>query len=52
MRNDLSHVTIWFIIFFIGIFTQGVPSSNQMVQTFFVAIFSVVIFLRNSHCEA
>jgi hypothetical protein len=28
---------------FIGIFTQGVPSSNQMVQTFFVAIFSGVI---------
>ena len=31
------------IIFLIGVATQGLPSSNQITQTFLVAIFSGII---------
>lgn len=34
---------IWIIIFLIGVLTNGLPSSSQVLQTFSVAIFSGII---------
>lgn len=34
---------IWLIVFICGIFNSGLPATNQVVQTFLVAVFSGVI---------
>ncbi|PTE81291.1 MULTISPECIES: DMT family transporter [Staphylococcus] len=39
----LVTLPLWLIIFLIGVATQGLPSSNQITQTFLVAIFSGII---------
>lgn len=39
----LVTLPLWLIIFLIGVSTQGLPSSNQINQTFLVAIFSGII---------
>lgn len=39
----LVTLPLWLIIFLIGVATQGLPSSNQINQTFLVAIFSGII---------
>lgn len=39
----LVTLPIWFIIFGVGVAKNGLPSSNQVLQTFSVAIFSGII---------
>ncbi|WP_145379648.1 DMT family transporter [Staphylococcus cohnii] len=39
----LVTLPLWLIIFLIGVTTQGLPSSDQITQTFLVAIFSGII---------
>ncbi|MEY8601161.1 DMT family transporter [Staphylococcus shinii] len=39
----LVTLPIWFVIFIVGVVQSGLPSSNQVLQTFLVAVFSGII---------
>ena len=51
----LVTMPVWFIIFGIGYIKHGLPSSNQVTQSFIVALFSELLqqycFLCNESCK-